>query len=163
MACDSRVQVLGWPVLILGFVVSSFRLLMRVDISTFLPCQSRIKELICNEKTPMPCRLTAGRYVPVLEQTGSDLQRQPERTLAEAGVCRTTWFLLTCMQPPHSESEAVMLLRADRACHLAPIGTSKGATPSGNRCGVNMERTHLISCSRRDRHTMCVRRVQASS
>ena len=102
-----------------------------------------IEENICNGKTSMPCRLTAGRYVPVLEQTGSDLQRQPERTLAEAGVCRTTWFLLTCMQPPHSESEAVIRLRADRAPldagarHLAPIGTSNQTNLPDNRYGVD--------------------------
>jgi hypothetical protein len=43
-----------------------------------------IEEIICNGKTSMPCRLTAGRELLVLAQKGDDLQTQPERTLAEA-------------------------------------------------------------------------------
>lgn len=63
------------------------------------------------------------------------------RTLADAGLRRTTW--LSLMQPPHSESEAVIRLRADRARldagarHLTPIGTSNQTNLPGNRHGVN--------------------------
>lgn len=42
----------------------------------------------------MLCRLTAALQVPLLAQRGSDLQRQPERTLAEPAIRRTTWLLL---------------------------------------------------------------------
>jgi len=59
------------------------------------------------------------------------------------------------MQPPHSESEAAIRLRADRARldagarHLAPIGTSNQTKLPGNRYGVD----HVVH--ERDRQTMC--------